>query len=231
METFKETIKIAIDGPSGAGKTTVAKIVAKRLGFLYVDTGAMYRALALQLRDSLIDLSDDSAVSDILTHTEIDIKHDENGQQHVYLDGRDVTEDIRTSEISMFASDISANPLVRQGLVQLQRDIACKHNVIMDGRDIASIVLPHANLKIFLTATLEERATRRFNEQTINKQDVTFDEVKREMKKRDQNDSSRKSAPLMLVSDAVVVDTTDITLGASIDLIEKIIKEKLFDVL
>lgn len=222
-----ETIKIAIDGPAGAGKTTIAKAMAKKFGYLYVDTGALYRAVALKTIRTGVDLQSPEDIEAMMKETTVLLEYNEFGEQRVILDGQDVTDELRTPQIAMYASDISAIPSVRHGLVQLQRDLAYLHNVIMDGRDIASVVLPHANLKLFLTATLEERAIRRFNEQKINQIDLSFDEVKKEMKQRDKNDSSRESAPLMLVADAIVVDTSDNTLEQTIEIVENIIKEKL----
>jgi cytidylate kinase len=227
-----ETIKIAIDGPAGAGKTTIAKAIASRMGFLYVDTGALYRAVALKIQDIEYDISTQESVDELMRDTEVDIRHDERGNQHIFIDGRDVTEKIRTQDISMLASEISKNPAIRNGLIKLQRDVAYKYNIVMDGRDIASVILPNASLKFFITATLEERALRRYNELKINQvYDADLDIVKREIKRRDKNDSTRENAPLMLVSDAIVVDTTDLTLSQAIDTVETIIKEKLIDVL
>ena len=225
-----DTIKIAIDGPAGAGKTTISRSIASKFGFVYVDTGAMYRAVALKAKRAGLDLTSPEEIDSMMEDTTLDIIH-ENGEQRILLDGVDVSGDIRDPEISMLASSISAFYQVRHKLVQMQRDLAHKYNVVMDGRDISSFVLPHADLKFFLTATLEDRAIRRFEELKGRNTDLRFDDVKKEMKHRDKNDAMRECSPLMLVADAIVIDTSDNTLDQSIEIVETIVREKLINAL
>ena len=222
----KSTIQIAIDGPAGAGKSTIAKVVAKKLGFIYIDTGAMYRAVALKAIQENVDTLDREKVVGLLDDIKIDIEYTENGQV-IYLNGEDVTEKIRTPEVSVGSSNVATIPEVRLKLVELQRKLASEHNVIMDGRDIGTYVLPNANIKIFLTASVEERAKRRYEEMQMKNSSCTFEEVLKDIQYRDQNDSSRSFAPLQKAEDAIVLDTTGNTLEKSIDCVLKIIKERL----
>ncbi len=194
---------IAVDGPAGAGKSTVSKIVAARLGYTYIDTGAMYRAVALKVLQSGEPLSE-RLVSNV------DIRLDEAAR--VFLDGREVTEEIRTPEIGRGASDVATVGYVRQKLTQLQRDMAAHGNVIMDGRDIGTQVLPNADLKIFLTASVEERARRRLDELTAKGLQADFDNVVKEISLRDKQDSEREIAPLAQADDAVLLDSTSLTI-------------------
>jgi len=193
---------IAVDGPAGAGKSTVSKIVASKLGYTYIDTGAMYRAVALKSSRSTEDLAD--IVEDI--NIELD------DRARVFLDGADVTKEIRTPEISKLASDVSKFPFVRKKLTELQRKMATRGSVIMDGRDIGTQVLPNADLKIFLTASLEERAHRRFEELQAKGQEVNFDAIKKEIALRDKQDSEREIAPLKKAVDAILIDSTNLTI-------------------
>lgn len=205
-------INIAVDGPAGSGKSTISKIVAGELGIIYIDTGAMYRAVALKAIKNNIDTKDVEKIKSILNDISIDIIH-KNGEQHIFLDGDDVNDEIRTPEISTGASNVAVIPEVRIKLVQIQRQIAQNNDVIMDGRDIGSYVLPDAMLKIFLIASIEERAKRRYKElceKTNN--NVSFEDVKNEMIIRDKNDSSREFAPLVKAADAILVDTTKMTI-------------------
>jgi len=221
------TVKIAIDGPAGAGKSTIAKIVAKELGFIYIDTGAMYRAVALKaIRNNIDTKSQINEVCSLLDDLNIDIRHDKEGQL-VFLDNEDVTDKIRTSEVSVGASNVACIPEVRMKLVELQRKLAEKHNVIMDGRDIGTYVLPDADVKIFLTASVEERAKRRYDEMILKGYKCTFEEVKKDIEYRDQNDSSRAFAPLRPADDAIIIDTTGNELNQSVDIILNTIKERL----
>ena len=216
---------VAIDGPSGAGKSTIARSVAARLGFLYVDTGAIYRTVGLAACRAGLELGDLSGVTKLLETLEVQLIY-ENGVQKMLLHGEDVSEAIRQPLISKYASDVSAMPPVRAYLLELQRSLARTQNVIMDGRDIGTVVLPDAGLKIFLTASAEERATRRFRELQEKGIDCTFEEVLQDMIERDRNDSSRAAAPLKAAEDAVLIDTTDYTLEESIALICKTVQER-----
>jgi len=203
---------IAIDGPAGAGKSTIAKLLAKNLNMVYLDTGAMYRACGLKSIRLGIALSEVDKIENMLTNTEINIKY-EGGSQKVILDGEDVSGLIRTPEISKAASDISAIPAVRYAMVELQRRFAAKNPTILDGRDIGTFVLPNADVKIYLTASVEERALRRYKEQIAKGIECEFEAVKQDIISRDYNDSHRALAPLKKADDAIEVDTT----GLSID--------------
>lgn len=208
-------INVAIDGPAGAGKSTIAKTAAKELGFIYVDTGALYRAVGVYSLRNGVDTTDGKAVAETLPHIRVELKFQE-GVQHVYLNGEDVSEEIRTPKASMAASHVSAVPAVRQFLFDLQRDIAAKNNCIMDGRDIGTVVLPKAQVKIFLTASAEARAKRRFVELQAKGAKDTFEQVLADLKQRDYNDSHREVAPLKPAADSVLVDTTELTLEESV---------------
>lgn len=218
-------INVAIDGPAGAGKSTVAKAAAKELGYIYVDTGALYRTIALNaVRHSV--LNDTEKIEAMLSDTKVELKY-ADGVQSVYLNGEDVSGLIRTPEISMGASVVSAIPKVRAFLLDLQRDIAKKNNVIMDGRDIATVVLPNADVKIFLFASPECRAKRRYDELIEKGESVTFDEVLDDVNKRDYQDSHREIAPLKPSEDSVMADTSELDLNGSVQLVVDIIKEKI----
>lgn len=220
-------LSVAIDGPSGAGKSTLAKLCAERFGFLYVDTGAIYRTVGVAVRKAGLSAQDGAAVSALLPSLEIALKYDENGLQRMYLNGRDVTNEIREPEISLYASAVSALPAVRAYLLETQRGFARTSNVIMDGRDIGTVVLPDAALKIFLTASSEERARRRFEELQLRGTQTSFEEVLRDINYRDLNDSTRSAAPLRPAADAVVLDTTENTLEKSFKLISGLIEERM----
>ncbi len=218
---------IAIDGPSGAGKSTLARLISERLGYLYIDTGAMYRAAALKMINLGIDIKNDTAsVAEAISDTDIRLSHI-GGSQHIFLDGKDVTDFIRTGEVSMGASAVAAIKQVRLKLVELQRKIAENNNCIMDGRDIGTFVLPNADIKIFLTASAEKRAQRRYAELLEKGSDVSYDEVLADMIKRDKNDSERSFAPLKEAPDSIRVDTSDVDLDGSVKLIENIILSRL----
>lgn len=218
---------VAIDGPSGAGKSTVAKAVAERFGFIYVDTGAIYRTVGLATRRADIDPQDTAAVIALLPSLHIELTHGADGLQHMHLNGEDVSGEIRTPEISMYASRVSAIPAVRAFLMDMQRDMARRTSVIMDGRDIGTVVLPDASLKIFLTASAEARGRRRYDELRQKGQDVTLDEVLRDMAERDKNDTTRAAAPLIAAEDAVLVDTSALTLAESIDAVAELVRRGL----
>ena len=209
-------IKIAIDGPGGAGKSTVAKAVAAKLGIVYVDTGALYRTIGLYVRRAEIDPKDSKAVEGCLKDINIEIRY-ENGKQCVYLNGVDNGDAIRTPEMSMYASAVSAIPAVRAFLLDTQRDIARKNSVIMDGRDIGTVILPDADVKIFLTASEECRARRRYDELVARGQNVRFEDVLAEMNQRDNQDKGREVAPAVAAEDATLLDNTDMTFEQTVD--------------
>jgi len=217
-------LNIAIDGPAGAGKSTVAKTIAARKGILYLDTGALYRAIGLYAISKGADTRDEAAVTALLP--EIDIKLSfSQGTQHVLLCGSDVTSDIRTQPVAMAASNVSAIPAVREFLLGLQRDIASKNNCVMDGRDIGTVILPNADLKIFLTASAEERARRRVNELSEKGIEADFETVVAEIKQRDKNDTTRQIAPLKPADDAHILDCTDMNLEQVVSAVSELIGE------
>ena len=208
-------IRIAIDGPGGAGKSTVAKAVAAKLGIIYVDTGALYRTIGLYMLRRGISPKDEAAVSAALPDFTLELKF-ENGKQTILLDGVDVGDSIRTPEVSMAASAVSALPPVREYLLNTQRDIARKNSVIMDGRDIGTVILPNAEVKIFLTASPEARAKRRYDELIAKGKDVRYEDVLAEMNERDHADSTRDIAPAQAAEDAILFDNTGMTLEESV---------------
>lgn len=219
-------INVAIDGPAGAGKSTVARAAAKELGFIYVDTGALYRAVGVYCLQNNIVTTDAQGVGAILKDITVELKFID-GVQHVFLNGDDVSTEIRLPEASMAASNVSAIPSVRAFLFDLQRDIAAKNNCLMDGRDIGTVVLPKAEVKIFLTADPEERAMRRFKELQEKGSTVTYKEVLDDLLVRDYNDSHREIAPLKPAEDSVTINTTGMTLEESINKIIETVKEKM----
>lgn len=219
-------INIAIDGPAGAGKSTLARRAATELGFVYVDTGALYRAVALYMLQRGIDVNNAAAVSSVLPMIDVELKY-VNGEQRVYLCGENVSSVIRTPEVSMAASNVSAIAKVREFLFDLQQNIAATKNVIMDGRDIGTVVLPEAQVKIFLTASAEERAKRRYDELAAKGVSVVYEEVLADVKLRDYNDSNRPIAPLKPAADAITLDTTGLSLEESSQKLIEIIKNKL----
>lgn len=217
---------IAIDGPAGAGKSTIAKILAKDLNLIYVDTGALYRALGYGMLTRGIDPADEERVVAALEGFQVALAH-RQGEQRVLLCGEDISDRIRTPEVSMAASRVSAIPAVRAFLLQLQRDMAASQSVVMDGRDIGTVILPQAEVKIFLTASPESRAQRRFLELQEKGIPTTFDEVLADMNKRDYEDSHRASAPLRQAEDAVLADTSELTLEQSVALLKDIVARQL----
>ena len=220
-------ISIAIDGPSGAGKSTISRKAAEKFGFIYVDTGAIYRTIGLATKIRGVSLDDTAAVVALLPTLEIELKYNDAGEQHMYLDGNDVSRDLRLPEVSMLASKVSAIPAVREFLVDMQRGMAEKYDVIMDGRDIGTVILPNADLKIFLTADVRDRARRRYEELRAKGMEKPFDEVLAEMEKRDEQDTQRAAAPLKAADDAVLLDTSGNTLEESIDEVCRLISEKM----
>ena len=221
-----KTYSIAIDGPAGAGKSTIAKRLAKELGYQYVDTGAIYRTVAYFLDLLGVSPKDVDGVERYIDELTVEIEYDEDGVQHMIMNGMDVTEDIRTPEISQIASTISAHKVVRDTLLEMQRDMARKHNVIMDGRDIGTVVLPKADVKIFLTASAQVRAQRRFEELQAKGGKDTFEKVLADIEKRDYQDSHRAVAPLKQASDAVLLDTSDLDVEGVIAAMKQIVREK-----
>ncbi len=219
-------INIAIDGPAGAGKSTVAKGIAKKLGYIYVDTGALYRAIGVYALRNNVSTRDAEGVTKLLKDINVELKF-VDGTQKVFLCGEDVSEAIRTPDASMAASNVSAIPSVRAFLLDLQRDIASKNNCLMDGRDIGTVVLPDAQIKIFMTADVEERARRRFAELQAKGINDTFEQVLSEMKERDYQDSNRPIAPLKPAEDSVIFDSTGNTLEESVEKLSSLIGEKL----
>lgn len=218
---------IAIDGPSGAGKSTLAKRLAQKLGFLYVDTGAIYRTVGLAARRRGVDPSDAAGVEAMLPELSITMGYGEDGLQRMYLDGEDVTQAIRENDISACASQAAAIPAVRDFLLEMQRRSAREHDVIMDGRDIGTVVLPSADLKIYLTAAPEARAERRYQELLERGQRADFDQVLREVIERDRRDTQREIAPLRQAEDALLADTTELDLEGSFQLLLGIIRDRL----
>ena len=218
---------ISMIGPNGAGKSTLAKLLARRLGFLYVDTGAIYRTVGLRAYRAGVDPEDEAAVTALLDGLDIELKYGADGLQHMYLDGEDVTDAIRQHVISRYTSGVSAIPAVRAFLLERQRDMAREHDVIMDGRDIGTVVLPGADVKIFLPASPEDRARRRFDELRKRGQEADYDTVLRDIILRDEHDTRRSAAPLRQAEDALLVDTTGNSLDESLDVLLETIKERL----
>ena len=218
---------VAIDGPSGAGKSTLAQALARALGFVYVDTGAIYRSVGYYARQRGIDPADRAAVEGLLPEISLEMVYGEDGLQHMILNGQDVTKEIRLPEISLYASRVSAIPAVRAFLMDMQRDMAKHHSVIMDGRDIGTVVLPGADVKLFLTASAEDRARRRFLELQERGTPEPYEKLLAEMRERDANDASRAAAPLRPAEDAMILDTTGNTFQQSFDLLLRTIKERL----
>lgn len=223
---MNKTITVAIDGPSGAGKSTIARILAQELQYIYVDTGALYRAVGYSMLQQHIDLTDAAAVEAALPALTVELRY-VDGVQRVFANGADVSTYIRTPEVSMAASKVSALPAVRQFLFALQQDTAAAHNVIMDGRDIGTVVLPHAQVKIFLTASAEDRAQRRYAELQEKGVATTFEQVLADMKQRDYDDTHRATAPLKAAVDAVLVDTSGNTLEQSVAALKQVVLDKL----
>ena len=217
---------VAVDGPSGAGKSTLSKAVARELGIVYVDTGAIYRTIGYYIFREGIDPKDAGAVVAALPLIHVDMCYSEDGLQHMLLNGEDVTEQIRLPEISMYASAVSAMPAVRDYLLEMQRDMARRSSVIMDGRDIGTVVLPDAQVKIFLTADVEVRARRRTAELELRGTPKPFEQVLEEMKQRDWADSHRDAAPLQEAEDAIRVDTTDMDFQQSKEAIMQVIRRR-----
>ena len=222
-----KTYTIAIDGPAGAGKSTMAKRLAKELGFMYVDTGAIYRTVAYFFDLWGVSPKDIDNINRYIDELTIGIEYDEDGLQHMIMNGMDVTNDIRTQDISQKASLVSAHAIVREMLLDMQRDVAKNYNVVMDGRDIGTVVLPKANVKIFLTASPEVRAKRRTDELTAKGQKADYNKILQEIKQRDYQDTHREIAPLKLARDSIKLDTSDMNIDEVIAEMKRIIGEKI----
>ena len=218
-------MKIALDGPSGAGKSTVAKALAKRLGIIYVDTGALYRTIGLFVKENGVDKGDRDGVISLLPKIDLNMEFT-NGEQIITLNGSRVGDEIRTGEIAMYASAVSAIPEVRAFLLNTQRDIAAKNSVVMDGRDIGTVILPDAEVKVFMVASPEARARRRYLELSAKGESCTLEGVLADIIERDKNDSTRKTAPCVPAEDAVIFDNSDYDIEGSVDEVIKIIKTK-----
>ena len=217
---------IAIDGPSGAGKSTLAKALAARLGFLYVDTGAIYRTVGLYVARQGGDCGDPQQVLPRLPELQLSLTYGADGLQHMLLAGEDVTQAIRENQVSRYASQVSAYPAVRAFLLEMQRDMARTQNILMDGRDIGTVVLPNATVKIFLTASPEARATRRWKEYQQKGIDTPYEDVLADVKQRDYQDTHRAAAPLKQAEDAVLLDTSELNFEQSFEAMKKMITEK-----
>ena len=224
-ETAK--LSVAIDGPSGAGKSTVARALARQFHLIYVDTGAIYRTVGLAAQRANVSSKDAEAVVALLPGLRIDIRYDGEGAQRMLLNGEDVSEEIRTPRSSIYASDVSAIPAVRAFLMDMQRSMAEKYSVVMDGRDIGTVVLPNADIKVFLTASAEERARRRYLELKAKGSQNSYAEVLRDIEYRDLQDSTRAAAPLKPAADAVFIDSSKLTFEESVEAISKLIRERL----
>ena len=222
-------ISVAIDGPAGAGKSTIAKKASKDLGFIYVDTGALYRSIGYFVMSNGGDVDNAESIVSFLPKISAEIKYIDE-VQHVFVNGEDVSDKIRTEDVSRAASKVSVIPAVRDFLLSLQRNFAKKYNVVMDGRDIGTVVLPNAEVKIFLTASAEERANRRYREQVERGLDVNYDDILSDIKERDYRDENREIAPLKPAADSVYLDTSDYTVEQSVEAVMNIVKNKIQEV-
>ena len=217
---------IAVDGPSGAGKSSLAKAIAAELHILYVDTGAIYRTIGCYARRKGVETADTEAIIALLPEVEIGMRYDAQGLQHMLLHGEDVTEEIRLPEMSLYASAVSAIPEVRAFLLEMQRDMAKTQNILMDGRDIGTVVLPNATVKIFLTATPEARAERRYKELLMKGEKHDYQNVLADVRARDYQDTHRAAAPLRQAEDAVLVDTSELNFDQSFEALKKVIQDR-----
>jgi len=216
---------VAIDGPSGAGKSSVSKEAAKRMGFIHIDTGALYRSLAYSAIKNKVNINDENSLKNMLNMTKINIEF-QDGVQNVILNGENVNDKIRTEEVSKGASDISKIPMIRAFLLDLQRDLASENNVVMDGRDIGTVVLPNADVKIFITASPEQRAERRYKELLAKGEKVVYNDILEKLIYRDHQDTHREIAPLKPCENAVIIDTSDLDFSQSVNAVLDVIREK-----
>lgn len=223
---MEKTYAVAIDGPAGAGKSTLARLLAQELGWYYVDTGAIYRTVAYFLDLLGISPKDADGVARYIDEVNVEIRYDDQGVQHMWMNGMDVTEEIRTPDISQKASLVSAHPAVRQALLEMQRSLAARHNVVMDGRDIGTVVLPQAAVKLFLTATPEVRAQRRYAELRAKGKKDAYEQVLEDLRRRDWQDTTRSVAPLRQAPDAVLLDTTELDIPQTLNAMRAIVREK-----
>ena len=223
----QKNYSVAIDGPAGAGKSTVARAAAKSLGFVYVDTGAIYRTVGYHMNFLGIGPKDADGVTRLIGDANIQIEYDAAGTQRMILNGNDVTEELRTPEMSKIASAISGQKVVRDYLLEMQREIARRRSVVMDGRDIGTVVLPNADVKIFLTASPEVRARRRYEELSAKGEKTTYEQVLEDQRRRDEQDAGRKIAPLKQASDAILLDTSDLDREGSVEAVVRLVQEKL----
>lgn len=223
---MSKPVSIAIDGPAGAGKSTIARRLAGELGYYYVDTGAIYRTVAYFFDLWGVSPKDADGIARYIDELTVEIDYDEEGVQHMFMNGMDVTDDIRSPEISQKASLVSANPLVREMLLDMQREMAQNHNVVMDGRDIGTVVLPKASVKIFLTASPEVRAKRRTDEYLAKGKKADYNKILKEIQQRDYQDTHREIAPLKMARDSVKIDSSDLTIDGVVEAIRKVISEK-----
>ena len=221
------SFQIALDGPSGAGKSTVAKALAAKMGLIYVDTGALYRAIGLYTQRKGVDPKDAEGVAKLLPEISLELRYEADGTQQVYLNGEATGNKIRTPEISMYASAVSAIPAVRAFLLDTQREIAAKNNVVMDGRDIGTVILPNADLKVFLTASDECRAKRRWLELKEKGMETSYESVLEDMRRRDHNDSTRAIAPAVAAPDAILLDSSDLTVEECVAKVEALALAKM----
>lgn len=226
LNKVTKKIQIAIDGPAGAGKSTIAKIAAEKLGYTYIDTGAMYRALTYKALQHQIDLSSEEAVTTLLKQTVIELQPSPNGQL-VFLDGQNVSSEIRSNEVTSQVSTVAAHGAMREIMVERQYEMAEKGGVIMDGRDIGTAVLPKAELKVFMSATVEERARRRYEDNKQRGIDSSFEELKEEIALRDKMDSEREASPLVQAEDAIYLDTTELSIDEAANAILKLASERM----
>ena len=224
---MKKTYAIAIDGPAGAGKSTIARRLARELGYCYVDTGAIYRTVGYFMDLWGVNPKDVDGIRRYIDELTVDITYDAEGKQHMIMNGMDVTDDIRTPQVSMLASAVSAHKIVRDTMLDMQRDMARKYNVVMDGRDIGTVVLPRADVKIFLTASPEVRARRRCREMLDKGEKADFDQVLKQIRQRDDQDSHRAVAPLKQAEDAVLLDSSELDIDQVVETMKAIVREKI----
>ena len=221
---FMKYFNLAIDGPAGAGKSTIAKLIAKELGYIYIDTGAMYRAVALYYLNNNIDLNDEKKVNEVIDNVNVEFKLID-GKVKLFLNDEDVTDKIRTAKVSDGASRVSVHKLVRERLVSMQQEIGRKNNIVMDGRDIGTVVLPEADVKIYLTASVEERALRRYKENIEKGEEADLEQIKKDIEERDYRDTHRDISPLRQADDAIYLDSTGMTIEEEVDYIINLCKQ------